>query len=966
MPDFIAPDQLDAAVQAGMAPVAGAVNVTTADGRVVQIDAADYGALRNEFNGVATDEQTYAYQQQQAAQARQAELQAQGGRAFGEAALASAYDQTLGLLGGGGRQVAASVFGGAQGMPADIAALSPNDPRRQSWEAYSQATALGQSMDEGRAVAEANRDAAGWGRFTGTVAGGLATSAITGGFGGLGAAGTLGKLGVAGLEGGIAGLTTAREEAFIKNEQLSSSAAWDAVQHGALFGVALGGAFAGLGAGYNALRGAGRGAQAAAEGLEAGAMGATRAGAGTAAREGAETVAAALERKADPGVLGMLKRVFSKDEEVREALEVLSSQESRQLALGGPGSAVKMSRSLKGAVNDLENAESMISNAMAMKTAGAERLVQPALVQAQKAAAPTAASQAAGALREVLDESSGGLTATMRKQVEASISQAEALGAGASEMSGGQLFLAHDGVKRSMQTTIDHLRGRASHFAREDPALSQALLKAASKIEGTETAFRKGLENEAVWGPQLATFQREFNEGWVESLSGTGKYTEKLTRKGDKIWENGRFERLADSAGVDAAVKSLGTAAADDLSEGIAQRVLGQQKMLQALEKSGLADAHTIAKTRAALDTVQQVHGTLIKHADAVRAMETLKGAGEGAASVASMLPWVGKWAASAVRPDAAVRGLAMVERHTSTTESALSGIARRALGVTEAAAEGATTGGTMGAVRGAAGSIAELARSAGRSATAPARNALANMTGVSERMRPYAKTAAVTGGVSAGFYRGADSPQQAYQSRVREVNATAAPGAAEAHAAQLLGPMGKDAPKFAAAFTQQMRTAADFLASKAPVPPDRPGELQGNRKLPLVDQRAVEKFGRYYTAVNQPMECAALLAKGQLRPEHVEALKVVHPQILQTLQNAVLQQVESMKDPIPPGRARQLDILLDLGGRADPTIKQENLRIMADVGAQRAAQAQQAPQGRGAPNLAGASATRSTELANR
>jgi hypothetical protein len=955
MPDFVAPDQLDAAVEAGLAPVAGEVNVTTADGRVVKINAADYGALRNEFEGVATDDQTYAYQQQQAAQARQVALSQQGDRAFWEAAGATAWDQTLGLVGPvKGRDLMERIAGMGAAPTGEASMYAADDPRRWYAEQEAGRYAGAAYSAESRAVADANKDAAGWGRFTGTVGGGLAASAITGGFGGLGAAGTLGKLGVAGLEGGIAGLTTAREEAFIKNEQLSSSAAWDAVQHGALFGVAIGGAFAGLGAGYNALRGAGKGVQAAAEGLEAGAMGATRAGAGTAAREGAETVAGALERRTGSVGDGMIKRLAG------EEAEALVGQ-GKQLATRGLENTERNAREVTGALTDVFGQGNATELLQTMKPEIVKRLTNPAMVQTQRSSVANLAADQGTTVQSLLERAKDfGLNKDSRGALTEAADLIHTLRFGAEKMSGEEIFLAQDSIKRSLQKAAQQLGDQGAFKASQGMGTTaKALRDAASELNVSQARMIENLTNEEVWGKGLAQFQRYANEGWEEFFASHGMLKSSLLREGERVFATGHRELLGSSAKTAAHLAQAGTAAADDVSNAVTQGVLAQRKIIEALEKyGGVTGNKNLEAVKKAVDTLDRVHTTTLKHADAKRALANLESAHAESATTQGLglIPGIGKALQAVTNPANAVRALAMVERHTGSTESTLGSIARQALGGAQAAATGA-------GARGAMTSIAGLARGASAQAS---RNAMANMTGVSERMRPYAKTAAVTGGVSAGFYRGADSPQQAYQSRVREVNATAAPGAAEAHAAQLLGPMGKDAPKFAAAFTQQMRTAADFLASKAPVPPDRPGELQGNRKLPLVDQRAVEKFGRYYTAVNQPMECAALLAKGQLRPEHVEALKVVHPQILQTLQNSVLQQVESMKDPIPPGRARQLDILLDLGGRADPTIKQENLRIMADVGAQRAAQAQQAPQGRGAPNLAGASATRSSELANR
>lgn len=188
-----------------------------------------------------------------------------------------------------------------------------------------------------------------------------------------------------------------------------------------------------------------------------------------------------------------------------------------------------------------------------------------------------------------------------------------------------------------------------------------------------------------------------------------------------------------------------------------------------------------------------------------------------------------------------------------------------------------------------------------------------------------------------------------------------AAQGSAQGHAARLLGEMGREAPRFSGAFSGKMAASAAFLESKLPAPPSRVGELQGSKKLPSVDPQAIEKFGRYWTAVTSPTACLELLERGQLRPEHVEALQAVHPRVLQQIQSSVMERVEAADYPIPQAKLRSLDILLKLDGRADPSVSPQALRLMASAG--QAAHPPQ-PKPNNTPDIAKKFQTRSAGLA--
>lgn len=921
-------------------------------GAIVQVDPADIQALSGDIAGLATQPEIQQHLEQQYNQRHQTSRNQAA--SFADGMLRSAYDSTVGLIPGAG--TGSEALANADAL---IGGWNKTTKERQEL--------ANQSLRRQRRLAQTNAEAGGWGRFTGQVAGAVGLSAATGGFGGLGTLGTVGRLGVAGIEGGVMGLSSAREEAFIRDEQLSASAAWDAIGHGAAMGAVLGGGFKLGGAGIRAAggslrRGLGYGAEAAvsaAEGVMAGA-------AAKAGSEGAQTLEGALESKAAggkgmyervvEGVRGYAKRVGVSDE-AAETMLGSEGRQARKLLTEGVKGGDELGREIHSAVNDMQRAGSWLDELQLNRPQIMKGLHNPNLSQIQRSASTNVLTDQATALesaQSALGKTGNADTRALMKEVGGKI---EELQSKITDADGPGLFHLQNQLKQTQQKTVMQLRSQATYLGSKGQSSSAgALREAADNLESGQARLRDHLMDEQVWG-DAGKAQRGFNEGYEEFLADKKKFTQAFTREGERQYATGRNEVLADSAKTSSYARSLGTAAADDTTASMEQTLLGAKRLIAEAENHEGLQTPAFSEFKNAIAKLDQVHTEAVKHAEVQRMMGQITEAAEKstAGKILGHIPVVGKALEAIANPATMVRTLGLIERHTSSADSVISQVAGNAVGAGKAAAK------TTSAASNVIGTAIRRTRAAAT------KSALGNLTGVDEGMKDTARRAATSAGVQAAFFKGAKSPAEAYDRRAREIQAAAQPGAIEQHAAQILGPAGQGAPKFAAAFTAQARTATDFLSSKLPVPPGRPGELQGDRKLPMIDKQAIEKFGRYYTAVNSPMDTVRLLERGQLRPEHVEALQAVHPQILQKLQQSVMKQVQTMPGAIPPARVRQLDLLLHLNGSADPSIKPENLQIMKQVGKQQAQQAQQQqPKQSTPPKLAGMSAPRSEQLAKK
>ena len=119
-------------------------------------------------------------------------------------------------------------------------------------------------------------------------------------------------------------------------------------------------------------------------------------------------------------------------------------------------------------------------------------------------------------------------------------------------------------------------------------------------------------------------------------------------------------------------------------------------------------------------------------------------------------------------------------------------------------------------------------------------------------------------------------------------------------------------APGVADTMTERAARAVSFLASKAPSvyePPFSTGD-------PVADPIAMERFGRYVDAVNDPLGAVRGVESGTLDLESAETLRTVYPKIYERIQGDVLEMVGKRAQagkPVSHLARVQLGLLLDL-----------------------------------------------------
>lgn len=148
--------------------------------------------------------------------------------------------------------------------------------------------------------------------------------------------------------------------------------------------------------------------------------------------------------------------------------------------------------------------------------------------------------------------------------------------------------------------------------------------------------------------------------------------------------------------------------------------------------------------------------------------------------------------------------------------------------------------------------------------------------------------------------------PRVLYTARMDELGRALQPGAIE-HAVSDRVQTGD--PHLQDAIVSQAERALKFLDSKAPRETVMPTMLPSDGKW-HPSKTALEKWGRYVHAVNDPASVLEDLAKGHVTMEGAEALRVVYPALYAEAQRTLLEHAAQMQETLPYARRVMISII--------------------------------------------------------
>lgn len=672
--------------------------------------------------------------------------------------------------------------------------------------------------------------------------GGMAAGAILTGGGTLGGAGALAERAIPTLEsraaqmvargmtrgaveGALLGGTGAANEAALGDSQLNASKVFAGIGHGALFGAAAGGAFSGLGlVGEEARDAAGRYLR-----------NASAKDIEAIAEKHFGTAADGLGEKLQKAIAKVSSATSGKDADLIEKFGGLTPEaaEARRIAVfDGEKHHAEAAIKFRQDGDALLRATTPLTDEArgALKKGHIEKTV----MKGNEAEVHALAADKADAIIEgVRKEYGDALAPTMVKSVDTATKEAyllkELLKGGADNA---DVFMHMDRLKRSIQKLTNNGYRSLPHIA--DPVDQINARRTVEFLDTTAQDLRASLEDSKVWG-EAGNQQRAVNEAWSKQIEASKRFNRHFVTEGARDPSNPYLqERVMDPTRGESYLKELVNPNKDLKHQAVKDYLDSTEQLAKAMKGAYELPAEklgAVSKIEKAVSSMRQNLATSEKNLVLSNQFRELMGGGDGTLLGAGL------------------------------------GAAAHGLG-------GAAIGALAGALTNPGKSIARLA--------------------AVERM--LSKTDSRIASAVRGFFRGGrgapeltDVAGKGFDRAVASIReASNNPDLAAQRVAKALGDLPEHAPRLSEATAEKTTKATQFLASKIPPGMQDPADLFVGEGPALVSETEKATFARYVRATTDPASVVEHLAHGSVMPEEVEALKAVHFELFEVIQQHV------------------------------------------------------------------------------
>lgn len=472
--------------------------------------------------------------------------------------------------------------------------------------------------------------------------------------------------------------------------------------------------------------------------------------------------------------------------------------------------------------------------------------------------------------------------------------------------------------------------GRAADNARDSTAKEM--------LDAHYHGLQQYLEDTSLWGG-MGKLNEGINPGWTRFLTANAVDEQFLSTAPRKsLSDPFRQGRQGDSAKMQALFDALGDVRGGTRASNFREWVEAQAEFARLADETYELSprarklANQVQKARD--EILAKLDKAIITHADK-RAFDELGGALNDVPFVATVTKSLKAGASSAANVAESVGVRAGAQ---AGADAAAGAAARGDLAVRAARLEG---------VRNAASSVASSIATAARGLVSASSRAV--------------KSALPAAAATVGASKGERFARAYLATRDFEVD----PHAAVRRAWRAQGDLGRFAPQLAAAQATRIAALGTLLASKLPQRP--PPTIYGDEpEVPEVTPAERDEFMRYWRAANDPLSVIEDAADGRLSFEGVEVLRAGYPELYGSLQEGVLNALQTAEKK-PPYRMRlTLGQLLDLP--TDPGLEPDMLVALQASAASVAAPTEAeggvlAPSRRSAPDLSGGQQTRYQSL---
>lgn len=782
----------------------------------------------------------------------------------------------------------------------------------------------------------------GLGLGAGAARAGTALEGALAGRVGQGLAKTAGAAAEFGLQGAAAGAGQASEQAYINGDPLTSQKLLAGIGLGAALGAGGGAALKGLGL-------AGRAVANKADDQLAKVFGRAQK---AAAREGdqalEEVAAKALgpDNAPAPG-LGTKLRDLLEDAQAavtgtdRQALKKYGALRWDDEALRGREMAFRRDEILEGAKGEVTDRMSKMAKSAgdvmeevrdsALKRDHVEKLLasDPAKAGAQKSAA----------LRELwqIQDDLGKLAAAGdqfgNKRVVSGLQKiAEKAGAAVEGGSGADAFIGLDQIKRALQSD----RVRLGRAAQQGSAFARGQAEQlGNALEGIQERVRQGLMDESVWGKAGAA-QKEINAAWEQWFQHKSMFEQRFLQRTGETFQ-GRAIHEVDPAKVSSFLDKLGRKESALVDKHFRGYLDATERLTKAIGESHDIGAKA-AKVADVANATKAIRETMTK-ADKTVAVANQIGEIIEADGGGALGPLLGGIAGGA--PGAAAGALVSAVTNPGRMLKAAWGL-QNVVGKVDLAINGQLD--------------ALFAR---------AKQKAAGAANVSRRLGQAAARVALPAGVAVERFSAAgETRRMAYDKRREQIATLIANPPQLAEAIQRhIEPVSMASPNLGAQMALDMAKALRAVQDAAPT--ERASSvLTPQRDKRFVSDQDIQRFGDAWEGVVSPLSLLEDLRKGDLSYAKRDAVKTAYPDLFRDMQLAALDRLAKVDYGMPLQTRTQLDLLLELNGAGEPSLRPDFLARQNERAKMRAAQEQtnSPPSGR-TPNIAKGVATLSESI---
>lgn len=492
-----------------------------------------------------------------------------------------------------------------------------------------------------------------------------------------------------------------------------------------------------------------------------------------------------------------------------------------------------------------------------------------------------------------------------------------------------------DEVKRALQKHRVSLgrsaaRNSNAYTSQQAEALGQA-------FEKMQESVRTGLMDESVWG-RAATAQKEINAAWEQWFQHKNMFEQRfLARTGETFQGRGVFE--VDPGKVSGFLDKLGR------------------------KESALVDKHLRGYIDAT-DRLTKAVGESFELGDKAARVSEVSGAAKG---IAETMTKADKTVAVANQ----VAQILEAKAEGTWIAAALGGSAAGPAGAAVGALVGAISnpGRQLKAAWGLQNMMGKVDVAIGRNldeffATA-ARKARPVVEGAQKAERLVKRAALPAGLAIERFASEGQTRKVAYEKRREQIAALiTSPQRLTEVIQKHVEPVAAVSPGLATQLAMDM-TRALMMAQDAAPAEKTTSTLVPKRDKAFVSQQEIDRFADAWEGITSPLSLLEDLRKGQLNYTKRDAVAAAYPDLFAEMQVAALERMAAVDHPMPLQQRTQLDLLMNLGGAGEPSVRPDFLRRQnerAQIQAQK--DGGQPPPGRRPMNVSGGAATLSQSLA--